>query len=1227
MFKRRQPSVPIMGVGALVSGRYRLLEQLGRGGAGVIFKAEDEQLSRTVALKLLHADGGMAGDKLERFRSEARSVARLNHPNIITLYDYAEQGNQPYLVMEYIPGRDLWAMDSSYAPNLMPLNVSLPIIDSILAALEYSHSHQVIHRDLKPENVMITPEGQVKVMDFGLARIQGQSRLTQEGLVTGTASYLAPELALGEPGDHRVDLYALGVMMYELFTGRLPFSGDDPLSVVSQHVHAPVVPPQRYNPRISDELQAVILKLMSKRADERYAAAGDVRRDLSPILAFETGTSSVAPTGEDEEPPSLSLDAEATQKTILERVARGKMVGREVEVAELRRRWELIRRNEPIEPVLLISGESGIGKTRLLRELEVYAGLREGCVLRGVAREQEAGSPFSLIAGALRAYVREQPAEILRRQAPGFIAGEVVKLVPQLAEKLGYIAPNPPLGSEAERARLLEQVSRFLLNLARERPTLLLLDDLHFADPGSLDILDMAARHTAGVSLLIAGAYRDVAVGYSNPINHYIAVLAASHLAHRVSLKRLPAGAVKQMLEALLGDPVSDEFAHTIYDVTEGNPLFVEEIVKSMAVDGQILLRDGHWEQRDTGRLHVPGSIKLVLGGRLERIKKSTLELLQLAAAIGRTFSLDVLATAFPYDDTVIESAIEEAFLYQLIEVSKIVDDTGSAQPGINVDYQFQHAFIREALYEELRPLRRRRLHRRVAAAMEELAGDNPVENPAVLAFHLIAGALDEKAVNYLCQAGQIAQQVQGNVEAVEYFSQAREILEDVALDLADEARLTNLTDRFDLLNRERDILHLMGDRTRELHALERMQETAEALNDRIRWVEARSRLAAYYWQLGRLSQAEEIAREALDVARKNADRRGEQHCLEQIARVLWTRRDATSMNYAAQALIIAQDRGDRPREGRLTELIGHIYTDTLHDPERAAIYFNQALAICRETGNLLEEAWTLWGLGGLALFVNDYSRALIHLQEAKEIADSLGATLQVGWDMYELGNAWYNLGRYEQAQTNYEQAQLIFNNAGHMRGKIYSLIALGLVFLVTDQFDAALTYLEQAMRQAEERKDKTLMFNSNEAIIAYYQRLGGDDNLTRSIRLSNDLIKQATEGDYFEDEVLGHYLRAVSLFQLNEVNNAWQSSTQATGHLERLTYLHSPQISAAEIYYLHSRIFAALGQADASRQYLHKAYAETVRKTNLITDEALRRDFLYNVAVNRQIITASGVR
>ena len=410
------------------------------------------------------------------------------------------------------------------------------------------------------------------------------------------------------------------------------------------------------------------------------------------------------------------MEHSAPHQILLDRIARGKIVGRETDLESLKQGWDSVRLGQlGIKPMVLISGEAGIGKTRLLREFQVYTKLRDGYVLHGVAREQDVGTPYSIFASALRDYVREQPADVLQRQTSGFVAGEVVKLAPQLAEKIGFIAPNPPLEPEAERARLLEQVSNFFLNMAVDQPVLLLLDDLHFADPGSLNLLETLMRQIDGTNLMVAGAYQDVALSYSNPINHLMAAMTAADLLHPLPLRRLSREGVAQLLAALLGESVSPSFINSIYQATEGNPLFIEEVVKSLAVDGQILLRDGRWEQRDTGHLNVPGSIKSVLGGRLEQIKKGTLELLQLAAVIGRSFSLDLLSIAGTQDDSTIQWAVEEALRFQLVEVNKIVDETtDSTELGLNIEYQFQHALIRETLYEELRPLRRRQMHRRM---------------------------------------------------------------------------------------------------------------------------------------------------------------------------------------------------------------------------------------------------------------------------------------------------------------------------------------------------------------------------------------------------------------------------------------------------------------------------------------------------------------------------------
>ena len=256
-------------------------------------------------------------------------------------------------------------------------------------------------------------------------------------------------------------------------------------------------------------------------------------------------------------------------------------------------------------------------------------------------------------------------------------------------------------------------------------------------------------------------------------------------------------------------------------------------------------------------------------------------------------------------------------------------------------------------------------------------------------------------------------------------------------------------------------------------------------------------------------------------------------------------------------------------------------------------------------------------------MLINDYTGAIKNYSEAGRISEGIGASLQVGWDLYRMGDAWYNLGELEQAQQHYEQAQLTFNASQHVRGKIYSLISLGLVFLARDQLEEAATYLEQGMRQAEDQNDLTLMFRSYQAMATYHRRLGGEEHLTYAIRLANRVVKLAAEGGHFEHEILGYYLRAMGFLELGDWQSALKSSDLAVQRLDQCTYLHSPQISEAEIYFRHSRLLATLGQFDAARTYWQKAHDELTRTAGLISDPQQRQDFLERLPLNREILAA----
>jgi eukaryotic-like serine/threonine-protein kinase len=254
-------------IGELIAGRYELHELVGSGGMSNVFRAHDRLLERSVAIKVLHEQYSADEDYVERFRREARSVAQLAHPNIVTVIDRGEDDGRQYIVFEYVEGENLKGLVSHGA---LPVDQALRYGLQIAGALDFAHKRGLVHRDVKPQNVLLTEEGEPKVTDFGIARSVDVQSVTQSGTVLGTSDYIAPEQARGEQVDKRTDIYSLGVMLYELLTGEVPYSGDNFVAVAMQHVHDPVPSVLDRRRDVPVRLDLAVQRAMAKNPDDRF---------------------------------------------------------------------------------------------------------------------------------------------------------------------------------------------------------------------------------------------------------------------------------------------------------------------------------------------------------------------------------------------------------------------------------------------------------------------------------------------------------------------------------------------------------------------------------------------------------------------------------------------------------------------------------------------------------------------------------------------------------------------------------------------------------------------------------------------------------------------------------------------------------------------------------------------------------------------------------------------
>jgi tetratricopeptide (TPR) repeat protein len=732
-------------------GRYEILARIGAGGMGEVFCARDKELERHVAIKVLPSHMAADSSARKRLHREALAAASLDHPFICKVFEIGEANGAPFLVMEFVAGDTLLERLQS---GPLPRGEALEIAREVGEALEAAHRIRFLHRDLKPANVMLA-QGHVKVMDFGLAKrfetdLADQDAVTQAinpaltelGVVIGTPDYMSPEQVCGQPLDPRSDLFSFGILLCELLGGTNPFRRGS----ATETMAAILRDPPNLVGDFPQGLMLLIRRLLAKQVDQRYQSMSDVLADLKRQAA-----AALAPMDETAETPIP-------------------LIGREPEFAELKRAMSeaLAGRGS----MVMIGGEPGIGKTHLTSAILEEA--RRRGAFAGIGHCYEGGDapPYIPLVEVLEQIVHLAPHASLRLSL-GDEAPEIAKLLPELRTIYPDLLPPIQLPPEQQRRFLFNAVRSWMQRAVKVTPAVMVYEDLHWADESTLLLLEHIAQALPTMAMLIICTYRDAELDVTLPFARTLEILLRQKQSMRLSLRGLPVGGVEGMLAAMSGQTPPPSLVRVVFDTTEGNPFFVEEVFRHLAEEGKLFDEIGKWlPGLRADQLHVPESVRLVLARRLNRLGDDARRVLTTAAVIGHSFSLRLLEELENKHSDAALDAVEEAEKAHHVVAESAARDTR---------YRFVHELVRQTLSESVSLARRQRIHARVAEAIERLYAANLEAQASALAHHLFhAGSLadPEKTSTYLVLAARQARDASGHDEALTHLDKALSLWE-----------------------------------------------------------------------------------------------------------------------------------------------------------------------------------------------------------------------------------------------------------------------------------------------------------------------------------------------------------------------------------------------------------------------------------------------------------------
>jgi pentatricopeptide repeat protein len=1088
--------------GQLENGRYSLLKKLGEGGKGIVFKARDTTLNRIVAVKVLKG-AAPTGEAYSRFMSEAQATAKLNHPNIVSIYDIGKEGEQQFFVIEFIDGISLRSIMETSPQGQCDMQTVLRIGMDVCNALRYAHSQGVLHRDIKPENIMITKEGITKLMDFGLAKMLGQPSFTQEGVIVGTVAYVAPEIALGKGADARSDLYSLGAVLYEIVTGRQPFPGEDPVKVIFGHIHDHPVSPTKLNPKIPQPLADCIIRLLEKDPSRRYQSASD-------LLEVLRGIAESTMKGAQETPhePSIIVPRHSLAEGEVQ------LIDRAEELGLLRETVDKAIRGEG--GVVFLYGEAGIGKTRLAREVEGYARLRGMQTLYGrcpALFRMDGVPPYTQWSEVIKNYLEACTPQQLYRVV-GIYPSEVSKLVPQIKQRLGAFPELSPISPDQERDRLFEAVSQFITNISREAPLLVVLDDLQWTDQSSLLLLHYIARGIQKEPLLLLGEYRDTDIDKEHPLFPIRTELNRERLLRSIHLKRMSMQDIEEMIEQLLGqEGVPRDFCELVYEKTRGNPFFTEEVIKALMEEEAIYREGGGWRIKELSRIEFPETVKSVIENRISRLDEGCRNVLTMASFIGRDFSFEALRKVTNIEEDKLLEIMEEMLNTGLIEEELI--------RGKEV-YSFADIMVRDVVHEEVSLLRHRRLHSTIGSALEGLYSDKADEHLGELAYHFLEGGNEDKALEYFLKAGERAEKVYAHGEATSYFQLALELL---------EGKSEKLHERASVLERLGDIKRLVG----ELGAC--MDHWSEALpiwvqlQEKERIAGVHRKMANVLWDnMGDFEKAKEHHREALEILETEPKGIELARLYEDMA--LATRDTAEALSWAEKALDLAKDLKALEVMASSYATLGSIFLERRE--RKGAEYTERALKIALDN-NYVEIALRAYGWLAWRRDIEDWNsirRCLEYLEKGYELAKKVGAIGHQAGIGFSLASKYFDLGDSSKAKTFADESIDLYKKAGNMPRLYWDLLMTSLYYYAWGELDKSDQFLKEAFDISKDIGDKNENWLLGEC---YFHR--GD--YVKSREVLEKCYEAAGKGGYGFTQVYGSQYLIRSYIELGEIEKA----------------------------------------------------------------------------------------